>query len=104
MGHCSKTERNPVKFINILRRYSKEDYGALFLYLPSPSRPVDEEVWAWLSMMRRMGSARKRWMISADHAAILLEHTHPHLFTPPPVCFEVYRLNHDCVMRIFSKL
>ena len=99
-----KLRCNPVTFINVLHRYTREDFGSVFLYLPTPKRQVDQEAWTWLQVLKSMGTARRRWIITADHAAINLEHTHPHLFTPPPVNFEVYRLHQDCLTRVFAKL
>ena len=43
---------NPITLINILRRYSREDYGTIFLYLPAPPRKSDQEAWAWLQMLK----------------------------------------------------
>ena len=104
MKHGGDTEHNPIALINILRRYSREDYGTIFLYLPTPRRDIDQEAWAWLQLLKSMGAARKRWLISADHASAILEHTHPHLFAPPPVCFEVYRLHQVFLDKVFAKL
>lgn len=95
---------NPITLINILRRYSREDYGTIFLYLPSPRREIDQEAWAWLQMLKSMGAARRRWLIAADHAEATVGETHPHLFDPPPVCFETYRLDQASLDKIFARL
>lgn len=34
MKYDPEMDANPITLINILRRYSREDYGAIFLYLP----------------------------------------------------------------------
>lgn len=104
MREWAETERNPVRFINILRRYGRADYGSVFLYFPKPCRPDDAEAHAWLSMLKAMGAARRQWIAPADQVLVLLQHTHPHLFEPSPVCFEVYRLDQTCLDRIFSRL
>ena len=95
---------NPITLINILRRYSREDYGTIFIYLPSPPRRCDQEAWAWLQMLKSMGAARRRWLISADHASATIGETHAHLFDPPPVCFETYRLDQSSLDKIFARL
>jgi hypothetical protein len=95
---------NPVTFIAILRQYSKEDYGAVLLFLPAPRRVVDEEVWQWLDLLRANGAARRHWMIRADQAAPILIESHPHLFTPEPVGFDVYHLRQESLDRIFALL
>lgn len=97
-------ERNPIALINILYRYSREDYGATFLYLPVPRRNVDREAWTWLHFLRSMGAARKRWLISADHTSSTLGKTHKHLFQPSPVCFEAYQLHQSSLDRVFARL
>ncbi|MEM9627061.1 MAG: hypothetical protein AAGA21_12570 [Pseudomonadota bacterium] len=104
MACDSEMNCNPITLISILRRYSREDYGAIFLYLPTPPREIDQEAWAWLQMLKSMGAARRRWLISADHAAATVGETHPHLFDPPPVCFETYRLDQGSLDRIFARL
>ncbi len=97
-------DANPITLINILRRYSREDYGTIFLYLPSPRRACDQEAWAWLQLLKSMGAARRRWLISADHAAGTIGESHAHLFDPPPVCFETYRLDQASLGKIFARL
>jgi len=104
MRQRGKKERDPVQLINILQHYGRDDYGSLFLYFPKPCRRIDEEARDWLATLKAMGSARRRWITSADQVALLLEHTHPHLFKPFPVCFEVYRLNQACLRKMFAKL
>ena len=104
MKRNSEMECNPITLINILRRYSREDYGAIFLYLPSPRRACDQEAWAWLQLLKSMGAARRRWVISADHATGTIGETHGHLFSPPPVCFEAYRLDQTTLDKIFARL
>ncbi|MGI9420683.1 MAG: hypothetical protein ACR2RA_22905, partial [Geminicoccaceae bacterium] len=42
---------------------------------PSPARKSDQEAWAWLQMLKSMGAARRRWLISADHAAATIGET-----------------------------
>ncbi len=95
---------NPVALINVLRRYSREDYGSIFLYLPFPKRKTDQEAWDWLKLLQSLGATRRRWLISADHGAAILADKHADLFDPPPVGFEVYRLDQKSLDRIFSKL
>lgn len=104
MEDVTQMNRNPITLINILYRYSRKDYGSIFLYLPSPRRKIDTEAWRWLQFLKSMGALRKHWMISADHAQITLSETHAHLFDPPPVCFETYRLDQRSLNRIFARL
>lgn len=104
MEDIAQINRNPVALINMLYRYSRKDYGSVFLYLPTPKREVDQEAWAWLDFLKSTRATRKRWVISADHALVTLGETHAHLFSPPPVCFETYRLDQRTLNRIFARL
>lgn len=104
MNESATMDSSPVALISVLARYSREDYGANFLYLPIPKREADQAVWGWLQLLQSMGAASKRWTVSADHAADLLKGSHRDLFTPPPVCFEVYRLHQKGMDRVFAKL
>lgn len=104
MKRESEMDANPIALINILRSYSREDYGTIYLYLPSPRRACDQEAWAWLQLLKSMGAARRRWLIPADHAARTISETHAHLFSPPPVCFEAYRLDQNSLDKIFARL
>ena len=104
MDEIEQMNRNPITLINILYRYSRKDYGSIFLYLPSPRRMVDSEAWTWLQFLKSRGAARKRWLVSADHARVTLNETHGHLFNPQPVCFETYRLDQRSLNRIVARL
>jgi hypothetical protein len=104
MSNVMGTDFNPIALIGVLHRYSREDYGSIFLYLPRPRRAIDREAWAWLLMLRSMGAARKRWLVTTDHAEATLRKSHAHLFDPPPVCFETYRLHQPSLDRIFARL
>jgi hypothetical protein len=104
MKDLSQIDGNPIALIAVLRRYSRRDYGTIFFYLPIPTRAVDREASAWLQRLQSMGAARKGWLISADHAAATLGATHDHLFHPPPVFFEAYRLHQSSLDRVFARL
>ncbi|MGI9492788.1 MAG: hypothetical protein ACR2QF_10355 [Geminicoccaceae bacterium] len=104
MESQAKADCHPIALISILHRYSREDYGSIFLYLPLPRRRIDQQAWAWLQFLRSMGVARKRWMVSADHALVTIGETHPHLFKPPPVCLETYRLNQQSLNKTIARL
>lgn len=104
MRNAVGLDRNPIALISILHRYSREDFGTSYLYLPLPRRAIDREAWTWLGTLKSMGAARKRWLISASHTSATLGKTHPHLFAPPPVCFEAYRLNRVSLERVFERL
>ena len=98
-AHC-----HPIALISILHRYSREDYGSIFLYLPRPKRRLDHDAWAWLRFLKSAGLARQRWLVSADDALLTIGGTHPHLFGPPPVCFETYRLQQRSLDRVIARL
>lgn len=104
MESLAETNHHPIALIGVLHRYSREDYGSIFLYLPLPKRSNDREAWAWLQVLKAMGAARKHWMVSADHALATIGETHQHLFELPPVCFEIYRLDQQSLNRIIAKL
>ena len=95
---------HPISLISMLQRYSREDYGTVFLYLPRPRRSVDADAWRWIRAWSSEGITRRRWLISADEAKGVLGSTHPHLFDPPPICFEAYMLNAASLDRIFARL
>jgi hypothetical protein len=104
MGNSVELDRNPIALISMLYRYGREDFGTTYLYLPLPKRTVDREAWVWLQMLKSMGAARKRWLISSSHTSAVLGKTHAHLFEPSPVCFEAYRLNKVSLERVFERL
>lgn len=104
MESVAEANYHPIALISILHRYSREDYGSIFLYLPLPKRGVDQEAWAWLQLMKSMGAARKHWLVSADQALATVGKTHQHLFELPPVCFEIYRLDQRSLNKIIAKL
>lgn len=104
MGRLGYDECNPVRYISLLRRYCREDYGSIFFFLPHPYRELDSDAADWLSTLWRRGAARKRWMVSADQAADLLLASHPQLFVPPPVCFEVYRVDRVRLNRVLARM
>lgn len=104
MDHTIGTNRNPIALINILHRYSREDFGVTYLYLPLPKRIVDQEAWAWLETLKSMGAARKRWLVCANQIPTTLRETHADLFVPSPVCFEAYRLYRPSLRRILDRL
>ena len=87
----------------MLQRYSREDYGTVFLCLPTPRRAIDADAWRWVRTWRADGMARRRWLISADEARTVLGDTHPQLFDPQPVCFETYMLNAVCQPLVFRR-
>jgi hypothetical protein len=101
---AEREQRNPVRFINILHRYSYEKLGAHYLHLPRPRREIDFEVWSELQILKSVCRRKKCWLTSADEAAKAMAHTHPHLFKPAPVCFEVFRLPNLHLERFFWRL
>ncbi|MGI9451300.1 MAG: hypothetical protein ACR2QH_11780 [Geminicoccaceae bacterium] len=104
MESPAKANGHPIALISILHRYSREHYGSIFLYLPRPTRRVDRQAWAWLQFLKSVGVARKRWLVSADHALVTIGETHPHLFEPPPVCLETYRLSQQSLNKTIARL
>jgi len=97
MESVAEANYHPIALISILHRYSREDYGSIFLSLPLPKRGVDQEAWAWLQLMKSMGAAR-------NQALATVGKTHQHLFELPPVCFEIYRLDQRSLNKIIAKL
>lgn len=104
MSGNKRSAHNPVRYINVLDRHCREDYGSILFFLPRPERAVDGLARDCLADLWAQGAARRRWLVSADEAAGLLRFSHPHLFTPEPVCFEVYRVDRVRLNRVLAKL
>lgn len=82
--------------IEVLRLYSVEEFGGLYLYIPSPPRNEDRDALAWLQILKaRKVVLNGPWRIEASRAPSWLTKAHPQLSSEKIVFFDIYRLRED---------
>ena len=105
MTNTLTISQSPLGLVEILRDYGVEELGGLFIYLPLPRNPADQEAWAWLETARLAGAVRSGpWRIEAQRAPFWLRATHPKLFAEGALLFEAYRLDSDRLAELIDKI
>lgn len=96
----------PLELVTVLRDYSVEEFGGLFLYLPEDRRPEDRTARAWLELLRAAGllSRSRRWRVHVNRVPQSSRTLHPNLFDGSVQMFEVYRVDRDRLWDVLQVL
>jgi hypothetical protein len=82
--------------IEVLRLYGVEEFGGLYLYIPSPPRHEDRNALAWLQILKaRQIVLSGPWRIEASRAPPWLNKAHPQLVSENVMFLDIYRLRRD---------
>ena len=94
-------QQSRIRLMNVLHAYSYERGGDHYLHVPKPGRDIDEKVTNELEQLKSLAVRGKCCVISADEISRAFAHSHPHLFEPATVCFEIYTFSNPCLQRFF---
>jgi len=82
--------------IEVLRHYGVEEFGGLYLYVPSPPRNEDQDALAWLQILKaRQIVLSGPWRVEASRAPPWLTKAPPQPGSEKIIFFDIYRLRKD---------
>jgi hypothetical protein len=87
---------DPTPLLYIVRPYAVAELNGVFLYLPIPRRPADNDIWMCVPELKKLGwICGGPWRIDASKTPSWLPKTHPKISTTDIAYYEVHRLRSD---------
>lgn len=84
----------------VMKSYGVDEYGAFFLYLPTPLQREDLKADAWVNILKESNVIKSCYRVNANHATNAARTTQPHLFDRQVNAFDVYRLDRSYLSQL----
>lgn len=96
---------NGLEMIELLDRYSVEELGGLFLYVPKPEPQGKPRLQPWILLLQARNVIKNDpWVVYPDGIRAKIRDHYPHLFEGEPTRFYIYRLDKEALSALVASL
>jgi|GEM_PF-6995789 len=96
---------NGLELIDLLDRYTVEEFGGLFLYAPVPEPVGRGRLQPWILLLQaRKVIKNDPWVVYPDGIRAKVRANYPHLFQGDPARFYIYRLDKSALAKLMASL
>ncbi len=98
-------QANGLELIDLLDRYTAEEFGGLFLYVPTPEPAGKARLQPWILLLQaRKVIKNEPWVVYPDAIRAKVRANYPHLLEGNPARFYIYRLDKGALTKLMASL
>ena len=98
-------QANGLELIDLLDRYTAEEFGGLFLYVPTPEPAGKARLQPWILLLQaRKVIKNDPWVVYPDAIRAKVRANYPHLLEGNPARFYIYRLDKGALAKLMASL
>lgn len=98
-------QANGLELIDLLDHYTAEEFGGLFLYVPTPEPAGKARLQPWILLLQaRKVIKNDPWVVYPDAIRAKVRANYPHLLEGDPARFYIYRLDRNALTRLMASL
>lgn len=103
--YSSPTQANGLELIDLLDRYTVEELGGLFLYMPRPEPAGRARLQPWVLLLQARNVVKNDpWVVYPEDVRVKIRENYPQLFDSNPARFYIYRLDKEALAKLLASL